>query len=95
MKNKSGKRVSVIVIVAVVALCAFLIINIIQMSVDIADKNHQYNDLSKAVTDQDELNSELANKLDDENASKIYEDIAREEYDYIIPGERVYADSAN
>ena len=95
MNNKKGKRISIIVVLAAVALIAFLIINAIEIGVGISEKKNQRDDLIEANTAQDELNSELINKLDDENASRIFEDIAREEYDYIYPGERVYADSAN
>ena len=85
MSNKKGKRISIIVVLAAVALIAFLIINAIEIGVGISEKKNQRDDLIEANTAQDELNSELINKLDDENASKLFEDIAREEYDYIYP----------
>lgn len=106
MDKKSKKRIaflsasvtggtSILVIVAIVALVVFLLINAIGIGVGLYEKKRQIAEKENAITVQDELNSELANKLEDENASEIYEDIARDEYDYIYPGERVYADSAN
>ncbi len=106
MDNKSKKKVaifsassvggvSVIVVVAIVALVVFLLINAVGIGVGLYEKKREIAEKESAITVQDELNSELSNKLKDENASEIYEDIARDEYDYIYPGERVYADSAN
>ncbi len=95
MKKIKGKRVSVIIVVAVVAFCALLLINAIEIGIGLSDKFNKKEELEYANTVQDEMNSELANQLEEENESEIFDDIAREDYDYIYPDERVYADSAN
>lgn len=95
MENKKGRKVSVIVVLAIVALVAYLIIDSIKLGMDIDDKQGQVDGLTESISVQNELNSEIENVLSDENESKYLEDIAREEYDYIHPDERVYADSAN
>ena len=95
MNKNSGKKISVIVVLAIVALVAYLIIDSIKLGMDIDNKKDQVEDLTQSISVQDEKNSEIENILSDENESKYLEDIAREEYDYIHPDERVYADSAN
>ncbi|MBQ5823665.1 MAG: hypothetical protein IIW48_02530 [Clostridia bacterium] len=95
MKKLKNKRVSVIVTIAIVALCALLLINAIEIGVGLFDKYDKKAELISANTAQSEINSELANQLEKENESEIFDDIAREDYDYIYPDERVYGDSAN
>lgn len=95
MKKIKGKKGSVIIIIAVVAFCALLLINAVEIGIGLFDKYDQKEDLENANTIQSEINSELENQLDTENESEIFDDIAREDFDYIYPDERVYADSAN
>ena len=95
MNKKNGKKVSIIVILAIVALVGYLIIDSIKLGMNNSELNDQYKSLSEAESIQDEKNSEKENMLLDENESKYLDDLAREEYDYIYSDERVYADSAN
>ncbi len=95
MNKKNGRKVSIIVILAIVALVGYLIIDSIKLGMNNSDLSDQYNNLSEAESIQNEKNSEKENMLLDENESKYLEDLAREEYDYIYSDERVYADSAN
>ncbi|MBQ3498910.1 MAG: hypothetical protein IJA87_07265 [Clostridia bacterium] len=95
MNKKNGRKVSIIVILAIVALVGYLIIDSIKLGMNNSDLSDQYNNLSEAESIQNEKNSEKENMLLDENESKYLEDLAREEYDYIYSDERVYADTAN
>ena len=95
MNKKNGKKVSVIVILAIVALVGYLIIDSIKLGMDNNDLSNKYDNLSEAESIQDEMNSEIENILLDENESKYLEELARDEHDYIYSDERVYADSAN
>lgn len=95
MNKKNGRKVSIIVILAIVALVGYLIIDSIKLGMNNSESSDQYKSRSEAESIQDEMNSEIENMLRDENASKYLEELAREEYDYIYPDERVYADSAN
>ena len=95
MKRKNGRRASIIVILAIVALVAYLIIDSIKLGIDIDEKKGKVDNLTENLSIQNEKNSEIEYILNDENESKYLEDIAREDHDYILPDERVYADSAN
>ena len=75
MKMKNGKKVSVIVILAIVALVGYLIIDSIKLGMDNNDLSNKYDNLSEAESIQDELNSEIENILLDENESKYLEEL--------------------
>ena len=47
MSNKKGKRISIIVVLAAVALIAFLIINAIEIGVGISEKKNQQEALTQ------------------------------------------------
>ncbi len=95
MNKKSGRKVSIILVLAIVALVVYLIIDSVKLGVDINDKKDKVDDLTESISVQNEMNSDIEDILKDENESKYLENIAREDYDYILPDERVYADSAN
>lgn len=93
-KQKKG-RVSIVLVLALVALVGYFVITTIQLRMDIKDKEAQVSDLSEQIATQDKANEELEDVLNDENESAYLEQYAREELDYIMPGERVYANSAS
>ena len=95
MKKKNGRRTSIIVILAIVALVAYLIIDSIKLGIDIDEKKGKVDELTESLSVQNEKNSELEYIINDEDESKYLQGIAREDHDYILPDERVYADSAN
>ncbi|MBQ2964017.1 MAG: septum formation initiator family protein [Clostridia bacterium] len=76
------------------ALIGYFIINSIQLRMDIKDKTDEVSELSEQISAQDEKNKELENILNSENESEYLQQYAREELDYVMPGERVYANSA-
>ncbi len=94
--NKQNKgRISIILVLALVALIGYFIITSIQLRMDIKDKENQVSDLSEQIATQDKENEDLEKILNSENESEYLEQYAREELDYIMPGERVYANSAS
>ena len=95
MKTNSRGTVSVILVLAIIALVGYFVISSINLRMDIKDKSEQVSDLTEQISAQNEENSELNRVLSDESESDYLEQYAREELDYVMPGERVYADSAN
>ncbi len=94
--NKQNKgRVSIILVLALVALVGYFVITSIQLRMDIKDKENQVSELSEQIATQDKANEDLEKILNEENESAYLEQYAREELDYIMPGERVYANSAS
>ncbi len=95
MNNKNKGRISIVLVLALVALIGYFIINSIQLRMDIKEKSAQVSELSEQIAAQDKENADLEEILDSENASEYLEQYAREELDYVMPGERVYANSAS
>lgn len=95
MNKKNKGRISIVLVLALVALIGYFIINSIQLRMDIKEKTEQVSDLSEQISEQDKANAELEQILDSENESEYLEKYAREELDYVMPGERVYANSAS
>lgn len=95
MNSKNKGRISIVLVLALVALIGYFIINSIQLRMDIKDKSEQVSELSEQIAQQDRENAELEEILDSENESEYLEQYAREELDYVMPGERVYANSAS
>lgn len=93
-KQKKG-RVSIILVLALVALVGYFVISSIQLRMDIKEKEEQVSKISEQIATQDKANEELEDVLNDENESAYMEQYAREELDYIMPGERVYVNSAS
>ena len=94
MNKKSKGRVSIVLVLALVALIGYFIINSIQLRMDIKDKTDEVSELSEQISAQDEENKQLEDILNSENESEYLQQYAREELDYVMPGERVYANSA-
>ncbi|MBR3802015.1 MAG: septum formation initiator family protein [Clostridia bacterium] len=94
MNKKSKGRVSIVLVLALVALIGYFIINSIQLRMDIKDKTDEVSELSEQISVQDEENKQLEDILNNENESEYLQQYAREELDYVMPGERVYANSA-
>ena len=94
MNKKSKGRVSIVLVLALVALIGYFIINSIQLRMDIKDKTDEVSELSEQISVQDEENKQLEDILNNENESEYFQQYAREELDYVMPGERVYANSA-
>ena len=94
MNKKNKGRVSIVLVLALVALIDHFIINSIQLRLDIKDKTDEVSELSEQISAQDEENKQLEDILNSENESEYLQQFAREELDYVMPGERVYANSA-
>ena len=95
MKKKIKGRISIILFLALIALIGYFIINSIQLRMDIDEKSEKVAELSEQISVQDEKNQELEDILNSENESEYLEQYAREELDYVMPGERVYANAAS
>ena len=94
MNKKNKGRVSIVLVLALEALIGYFIINSIQLRLDIKDKTDEVSELSEQISAQDEENKQLEDILNSENESEYLQQFAREELDYVMPGERVYANSA-
>lgn len=90
MKNRN---VSIIVVLAIIALISILAVGVIENAKTNNELNKKHEELSSVLAAQDLENNEIENMVnDEENASKYLEDLARKD-GYIHTDERVYQDS--
>ena len=95
MGNKHKKKISIICILALIALVGYFTIDSAQLYLDINKKSEQISELAKDIAQQNAKNDRLNNVLNNENESEYFEQYARKEFNYVMPGERIYANSAS
>lgn len=59
-----------------------------------ADYDKQISEINEAALQLSQESSEIAETLKEENHDEYFEKVAREQYGYCKPGEKVYYDSA-
>ena len=94
MKSKNGRKVSIIVVLAVISLISILVINAISTAMEIQKKEEESSNKEANISSYDQAIAEQNNMANNTNEEELLEDKAREE-GYIYPDEIVYADSAN
>lgn len=93
-KTKKVQKHSVIVLLLVAAFVCFAIAGCIVNYAHAADNDAQAAAMSQKCDELKAENGELERFLEDENHDEYYEKIAREQYGYAKPGERVFYDSS-
>lgn len=93
MKGKDKGAFSVILGLALVALIGYFIFSSAGLRKEREKREREAANLAAAVSFEDEKKSELSDILNGENESEYMERYAREKLDYVMPDERVYADS--
>lgn len=95
IKNKS-KRKKIILKIAVIALCIYAIVILINQQIQINNKKTELEELNRQIAVQDIKNDEMenvANSASNENESYI-ERVVRETLDFAKQGERVFINIA-
>jgi cell division protein FtsL len=85
---------SILLLLLILAFVGVIAVGCIMNYVQAANNNRQATELQSEVSELKKENEELQRFLEDENHDEYYEKIAREEYNYAKPGERVFYDSS-
>ncbi len=93
-KNKKVRKFHVIWGMVAVAFCAVVIGTCAANYAKAESYNEQAAELSEDISALDKETSEIAVTLQPENHDAYFEKIAREEYGYCKPGEKVFHDSS-
>ena len=93
-KTKKVQKHSVILFILVAAFVCLAVAGCIVNYVHAADNNAEATSMSQKCDELKTENEELERFLQDKNHDEYYEKIAREQYGYAKPGERVFYDSA-
>ncbi len=94
---KKAKRVqkhSVILFIVVFSFVCLAVASCVVNYSHAADNNAQASQMSGECEEIKNENEELKRFLEDKNHDEYYEKIAREQYGYAKPGERVFYDSS-
>ena len=90
-ENSTGRsKHSIILILAIVAFVCFIAVACVLNYSAAAQNQRKAAEANTQCEKVERENSELSSFLDDENHDEYYERIARDDYDYAKPGERVY-----
>ena len=93
--KRSGRvkpKHSILLLLLILAFVGVIAVSCIMNYVQARDNNRQAAALESEVSEL--KNEDLQRFLEDENHDEYYEKIAREEYNYAKPGERVFYDSS-
>jgi len=93
-KTKKVQKHSVILFILVAAFVCLAVAGCIVNYAHAADNNTEAAQMSEKCDELKTENEELERFLEDKNHDEYYEKIAREQYGYAKPGERVFYDSS-
>jgi len=89
-----NRRNSIILAVLLCALVCYFVATLISLQSKVKAQEAVNQQLKETYSQQVEDNSELADIIENGNEADNIERIAREQYGYAKPGERVYYDSS-
>ncbi len=93
VKIKKNKR-SILVAVLVLAVICYFVATFVSLRIKVKERQDANAQLQSQYDQQVEENEQLSKVLDEGDEADYIERIAREEYGYAKPGERVYYDSS-
>ena len=94
LSRKTNKKNSLLLLLLIVAFVGVIAVGCIVNYVQAADNNRQTAEIEQQIATINKQNEEKEHFLEEENHNEYFEKIAREEYNYGKPGERVFYDSS-
>ena len=94
VKNIKNRKHSIILAVLFCALVCYFVATLISLQSQVRALEKNVDDLKAQYQQQLDDNSELQRLIEEGNESEYIEKIAREQYGYAKPDERVYYDSS-
>lgn len=94
VKKIKNRKHSVILAVLFFALVCYFVATLISLQMQVRAQENTRDALEAQYNQQIEDNNELQHLIDEGNESDYIEKIAREQYGYAKPDERVYYDSS-
>lgn len=93
-KKKKFRKTRLLWILVVVCTFLLAVFQIVANCKKIDDMNDKIDTMKQDITAMDEQSSDIESILNGENQDEYFEKIAREEYGYCKPGEKVFYDSS-
>ena len=94
VKKMKNRKHSIILAVLFCALVCYFVATLISLQVQVRAQENSVAELSSQYQKQIDENAELQRLIDEGNESDYIEKIAREQYGYAKPDERIYYDSS-
>lgn len=94
VKKVKNRKHSIILAVLFCALVCYFVATLISLQMQVRAQENTVEDLKAQYQQQLDDNSELQRLIEEGNESEYIEKIAREQYGYAKPDERVYYDSS-
>ena len=92
-KRVKNRKHSIILAVLFAALVCYFVATLISLQSKVKAEEKAYEELSQTYQEQLNENAELEMIIENGNEDAYIEKIAREQYGYAMPDERVYYDS--
>lgn len=93
-KKRSIKKYHIVLIFVLVVFSTFVISKCVSNYARAAEYNRQASEIEASASAVSEESAEISETLKSENHQAYFEKIAREEYGYCKPGEKVYYNSS-
>lgn len=94
VKKMKNRKHSIILAVLFCALVCYFVATLISLQLQVHAQENDVEELKSEYQQQLDENAELQRLIDEGNESDYIEKIAREQYGYAKPDERVYYDSS-
>ena len=94
-KVKKQRSFSFILLVIVVAFVVYFAVSLVSSAKEIQSKQAEVNELQAQCNQQLAENEELQEAINSGDKDDYIQQVAREKYGYIMPGDRVYQDIAS
>ena len=94
-RTKSGKRQkkgSVLLRVALLAFCIYVVWSLVSLQSTLMEKNKELTRLNQEIKTVSERNADIAQLLENGSESDFIERAARDKLDYVYANEEVYID---
>lgn len=93
-KKKKFRKVHFLWVLLVLVAVVFVFGSLAQNFIELGELNDKIDEINQEITELDKESAEIQEILDDETHEEYFEKIAREEYGYCKPGEKVYYNSS-
>ncbi len=93
-KKKKFRKVHFLWVLLIVCAVVLVFGSLAQNFIELGELNGKIDEMNQEITDLDKESAEIQEILDDKTHDEYFEKIAREEYGYCKPGEKVYYNSS-
>ncbi len=93
-KKKRFRKVHFLWVILIIGAVVFVFASLAQNFIELGQIKDEINEINQEITELDKNSAQIQEILDDKTHEEYFEKIAREEYGYCKPGEKVYYNSS-